>query len=93
VPARVGWPVKLGSDMFHTAMEAWDKRFMSHSTRVRTCPVPAGAIGTTDFRLTPLEQTELVEGGRRAARRYLDSFHPEDYRNTYGRRLSTAVPA
>ncbi len=34
-----GWPVKLGSEMFHTAMEAWDKRFMSHSTEVRTCPV------------------------------------------------------
>lgn len=93
VLARLGWPVKLGSDIFHTAMEAWDRRFMSHSTRVRTCPVPAGDIGTTDFRLTPLEQTELVENGRRAARRFLDSFSTEDYRNTYGRRLSTAVPA
>jgi NTE family protein len=91
--ARSARPVKLGSDIFHTAMEGWDTRFMSHSTRVRTCPVPAGDVGTTDFRLTPLEQTELVENGRRVARRFLDSFSPEDYRNTYGRRLSTAVPA
>ncbi len=91
--ARFGWPVKLGSDIFHTTMEAWDTRFMSHSTRARTCPLPAGEIGTTKFRLTPLEQTELVENGRRAARRFLDSFSPKDYSNTYGRRLSTAVPA
>ena len=90
---RPGRPVKLGSDIFHTAMEGWDRRFMSHSTRVRTCPVPASDVGTTDFRLTPLEQTELVENGRRAARRFLDSFRFEEYRNTYGRRLSTAVPA
>jgi NTE family protein len=92
-PVRRGRPVKLGFDIFHTAMEAWDTRLMSHSTRVRTCPVPTSDVGTTDFRLTPLEQTELVENGRRAARRFLDSFSLEDYRNTYGRRLSTAVPA
>ncbi|MDQ2910499.1 MAG: patatin-like phospholipase family protein [Actinomycetota bacterium] len=91
--ARIGWPLKLGSDIFHTAMEAWDKRFMSQSARGRTCPVPAGDIATTDFRLTLLQQTELVEGGRRAARRFLDSFDPEEYRNTYGRRLSAAVHA
>lgn len=91
--ARAGRPVKLGSDIFHTAMESWDGRFMPHSTRVRTCPVPVSDVGTTDFRLTPLQQTELVENGRRAARRFLDSFRPEDYRNTHGRRLSAAVPA
>ena len=45
----LGWPVQLGSEMFHTAMEAWDKRFMSHSTAVRTCPVDAGTIGSTEF--------------------------------------------
>jgi NTE family protein len=92
-PARARRPVRLGSDVFHTAMEGWDRRFMSHSTRIRTCPVPASDVGMTDFRLTPLEQTELVENGRRAARRFLDSFSLEDYRNTYGRRLSSAVPA
>jgi NTE family protein len=91
--APLGRPAKLGSDIFHTSMEVWDKRFLSHSTRVRTCPVPAGDTGTADFRLTSLEQTELVENGRRAAQRFLDSFNPQDYRNTYGRRLSTAVTA
>jgi NTE family protein len=92
-PVRPRKPARLGSDIFHTATEGWDRRFMPHSTRVRTCPVPASDVGTTDFRLTPLEQTELVENGRRAARRFLDSFSLEDYRNTYGRRLSSAVPA
>jgi NTE family protein len=89
----LGWPVKLGSEIFHTALEAADERFMSRSTRLRTCLVAAGDIGTTDFRLSPLDQTELVEGGRRAARRFLDSFSPERYRNAYGRRLSAAVLA
>ena len=92
-PARPVRPVKLGLDIFHTAIESWDERLISCSTRVRTCPVPTSGVGTTDFRLTPLQQTELVENGRRAARRFLDSFRPEDYRNSYGRRLSTAVPA
>jgi len=90
---RTGWPLRLGSDLFHTAMEASDARFESHSTRLRTCHVSVGEIATTDFRLTPLEQTELVEGGRQAARRFLDLFRPEEYRNTFGRRLSTAVAA
>src|SRR5262249_7333126 len=27
---------KFGFDIFHTAQEAWDTRFVSHSTRVRT---------------------------------------------------------
>jgi len=90
---RLGWPFKLGSDIFNTAMEAWDKRFLSHSTRVRTCPIPAGEIRTTDFSLTPVEQAELLAGGRRAARRFLDEFRPEDYFNTYGRKLATGVPA
>jgi NTE family protein len=92
-PPRPVRPVKLGSDILHTAMESWDERFISHSTLVRTCPVPTSDVATTDFRLTPLQQTELVENGRRAARRFLDSFTPEDYRNSYGRRLSAAVPA
>ena len=93
VVERLGWPIKLGSDMFHTAMEAWDKRFLSNSTRVRTCPVPAGEVGTTDFGLTALQQAELVAAGRRAARRFLDDFRPEAYFNTYGRRLAAGVPA
>jgi NTE family protein len=88
-----GWPVRLGWDLFHTTMEAWDKRFLSHSTRVRTCPVPAGEIATASFDLTSLQQTELVEAGRRAARRFLDEFRVEEYVNTYGRRLAAGIPA
>jgi NTE family protein len=90
---RLGWPLTLGSDLFHTVMEASDPRFESHSTWLRTCRVPVREIGTTDFRLTPLEQTELVEGGRRAALRFLDSFDLGEYRNMFGRRLSTVAAA
>jgi NTE family protein len=83
----LGWPVHLGADMFHTAMEAWDKRFTSHSTYVRTCAVPAGQIGTTDFDLKPADQDWLLTSGRKAAGEFLDQFKLEDYFNTFGRTL------
>lgn len=86
----LGWPVRLGADMFHTAMEAWDKRFMSHSTYVRTCAVSAGDVGTTDFNVTPAQQDWLVESGKKAAADFLDAFKPLSYVNTYGRRLAPA---
>jgi NTE family protein len=84
----LGWPVRLGSDMFHTAMEAWDKRFMSHSTYVRTCPVSAGNVGTTDFNLTKEEQDWLIASGKQAAGAFLDDFKLDEYFNTFGRKLS-----
>jgi NTE family protein len=83
----LGWPVRLGADMFHTAMEAWDKRFTSHSTYVRTCAVPAGSIGTTDFDLKPADQDWLLGSGRKAAGAFLDQFKLADYFNTFGRTL------
>src|SRR5262249_23299458 len=48
----LGWPLALGVDMFHTASEAWDKRWVRTSTWVRTCAISAGQVGTTDFNLT-----------------------------------------
>lgn len=87
----LGWPVKLGADMFHTAMEAWDKRFMSHSTAVRTCPVPAGEIGSTDFALTREQQDWLLDSGRGAAAAFLKDFDPAEYFNTFGRKLTPAA--
>jgi NTE family protein len=86
----LGWPVKLGSDMFQTAMEAWDKRFMSHSTRVRTCPISAEGIGTVDFNLSQDDQTKLLESGKRAGREFLAHFNVDDYFNTYGKKLAPA---
>ena len=83
----LGWPVHLGADMFHTAMEAWDKRFTSHSTYVRTCAVSAGDVGTTDFDLTSTQQDWLLDSGRKAAGEFLDQFKLEDYFNTFGRTL------
>jgi NTE family protein len=86
-------PLTLGSDISCTALESWDPRFVPLSSRLRTCVVSTGEIDTTDFVLTPLEQTELVERGRRAARRFLDSFDLGAYRNTHSRNLAAAVPA
>jgi NTE family protein len=88
VVKALGWPVQLGTEMFHTATEAWDARFMSNSTVVRTCPVPAGNVGTTDFTLSEADQQQLIEGGKQAANSFLDDFHIEDYVNTFGRTLA-----
>jgi NTE family protein len=85
---RVAWPVAFGWDMFQTSMEAWDKRFMSHSTRVRTCSISAEGVGTVDFDITDADQTKLLESGRRAGKAFLADFHLEDYFNTYGRKLA-----
>jgi NTE family protein len=87
---RLGWPARLGTDIFHTSTEAWDQRFMSHSTRVRSCPVPAGDIGTTDFQLTDSQKDQLIAGGKRAASEFLDSFEITNYVNTFGWRLAQA---
>ena len=75
--------------MFHTAQEAWDARFVSHSTRVRTITVDAGTVGTTDFNLTPDLQEMLIGNGRAAATIFLDRFDLADYENTYHRGFGT----
>jgi NTE family protein len=94
VVQRIAWPVAFGWDMFQTSMEAWDKRFMSHSTRVRTCPISAEGVGTVDFNLSDADQTKLLESGKRAATSFLADFRIEDYFNTYGKKLARAeVPA
>ena len=84
---------RFAADILQTALEAWDPRVESPSAGVRTCVVSAGEIGTTEFELTPLEQTELVERGRRAARHFLDTFDLDEYANAYGRRLPAGVHA
>jgi NTE family protein len=88
VVQRLAWPVAFGWDMFQTSIEAWDKRFMSHSTRVRTCPIPTEGIGTVDFDLSDADATELLESGKRAATAFLADFRLDDYFNTYGRKLA-----
>jgi NTE family protein len=94
VMQRVAWPVAFGWDMFQTSMEAWDKRFMSHSTRVRTCPISAEGVGTVDFNLSDADQTKLLDSGKRAGHEFLADFRLDEYFNTYGRTLqAVAAPA
>ena len=76
------WLFRFGFDIFHTAQEAWDTRFVSHSTRVRTVAVNAGDVGTTDFDLDNKTKNMLVENGRLAAKQFLDKFDPAQYTNT-----------
>jgi len=88
----LGWPAQLGASIVQTATDAWDTRFMTHSTVVRTCPVPAGSVGTTDFNLTEAQKQALINGGRDAAIRFLDKFRTEQYINGYGGRLAPQAP-
>jgi NTE family protein len=96
------WSVRTGFDIFHTAQEAWDMRFQTHSTQVRTFAVSATvidpdgkpfAVNTTDFKVSKAHQDALVENGRRAATEFLDNFKLEDYFNTLHARLGPVVPA
>jgi len=77
------WAPRFGLDIFHTSQEAWDTRFVSHSTRVRTVAVDAGTIGTTQFNLTEDDQKFLLKSGRDAAGRFLDRFDLAGYENTF----------
>ncbi|HST54542.1 MAG TPA: patatin-like phospholipase family protein [Solirubrobacteraceae bacterium] len=87
----LGWAAEMGSDIFHTANEAWDKRFASKSTRVRTCTVSAGTIGTTEFDLDDAGKRWLLDSGHDAAKAFLDSWTPEQYVNRNGQKLADAV--
>lgn len=87
------WGIRFAFDIFHTAQEAWDARFVSHSTRVRTLAVDAADVGTTEFDLSPERQELLVENGRKAAKEFLDAFTLEGYMNTYHATLAGAPAA
>jgi NTE family protein len=87
------WGLRFAFDIFHTAQEAWDQRFVSHSTRVRTLAVDAADVATTQFDLPPEKQQLLVENGRRAAREFLDAFRLEDYMNTFHATLAPEAAA
>lgn len=84
IVGRLGWPAKLGSDIFHTSTNAWDKRFSSHSTNVRTCSISAGAVATTEFSLGEAQKRELLGNGKDAARKFLEQFDIASYINTFG---------
>jgi NTE family protein len=77
------WHLRFAFDIFHTAESAWDERFVSHSTRVRTLAVDADDLGTTEFDLSQEKQELLVHNGREAAKAFLDAFSLEQYENTY----------
>jgi len=80
-----GWPAQMGLDIFHTASGAWDDRFHSHSTVVRTCPVPVDGLGTTDFTHMQDFIEPITRDATAAANAFLDGFVLTDYRNTYGK--------
>lgn len=84
------WGIRFAFDIFHTAQEAWDERFVSHSTRVRTLAVDAADVATTEFDLPPAKQDLLVSNGRKAAKEFLDAFQLSDYMNTFHASLAAA---
>jgi NTE family protein len=79
----VPWHLRFAFEIFHTAESAWDERFVSHSTRVRTLAVDADDVATTEFDLSREKQELLVRNGRQAAKSFLDAFSLEQYENTY----------
>lgn len=87
------WALRFGFDIFHTSQEAWDTRFVSQSTRVRTVAVDAGNVGTTQFNLSADDQAMLIRNGREAAKRFLDRFDLTAYSNTFGSRFVAPTPA
>jgi NTE family protein len=87
----LGWVAGMAADIFHTATCAWDQRFLSRSTLVRTCTVSAGEIGTTDFDLTEDQKQWLLDSGRDAAREFLTQWNPKNYINRNGRRLDLTI--
>ena len=87
------WAIRFGFDIFHTAQEAWDSRFVSHSTRVRTVTVDAADVATTQFDLSEEKQELLIANGRAAAKAFLDQFELDDYMNTFHAPLAAPVPA
>jgi NTE family protein len=80
----VPWPARFGVDIVRTAMSAWDSRFASHSTRVRTVTIDALDVGTTDFNLSAEQRQALVDSGKKAAAAFLKDFDPEKATNTHG---------
>lgn len=86
--ALTPWPVRFAFDIFHTAQDAWDDRFVSHSTRVRTLAVDADDVATTDFHLSEEKQQLLIANGEAAARTFLDHFDLTAYRNTFHAEVS-----
>ena len=84
----LGWAVQEGVDIFHTATDAWDARFRSHSTVVRTCTIDAGSVGTTDFTMTNAQKQFLVKSGRDGALAFISGFKRDNYMNTFGRPLA-----
>lgn len=87
------WAFRFGFDIFHTSQEAWDTRFVSQSTRVRTVAVDAGNVGTTQFNLSDDDQAMLIRNGREAAKRFLERFDLTAYTNTFGSRFVGPAPA
>ena len=84
----LGWAVQEGVDIFHTATDAWDTRFRSHSTVVRTCTIDAGTVGTTDFTMSDDQKKFLIKSGRDGATAFIKTFKRSAYMNTFGRPLA-----
>jgi NTE family protein len=83
-----GWPVGMGVDIFHTATDAWDTFWVTHSSYVRTCTIEAGDIGTTEFNLTDDQKGWLLNSGKEAATEFLDAWKPDEYVNSHQRKIA-----
>jgi len=87
----LAWPLGMALDIARTQSGAWDERFVSESTALRTCTIDSGAIAGTSFHASAAQRAELIDRGRVAARTFLRNFTKAQYRNAYGRPLTSDV--
>ena len=93
VTSAFGWPAQMGVEIFHTASEAWDRFWVSHSSYVRTCRISSGKVGTTDFALSEAQKHWLLSSGEEGARAFLQKWKPSEYVNAHGLKLEGAEGA
>jgi NTE family protein len=87
----ISGPFSQLAAMFFTTMEAHDAYYLANDKFVRTIPIDALNIGSTDFQLTTQQKENLYQSGRKAAQAFLASWDFEAYKAMYrsGQRVPT----
>jgi NTE family protein len=82
-PHVIKGPVSMLKAIFSTMMEAHDARYIATESFVRTIPIPTMGIQTTQFHLMPAEKAALYEAGQAAARKFLENWDFEKYKQEF----------
>lgn len=84
--AQVGGPIRLANAFLDTTVNAHGRLLLDDpAVCARTIFVDTVSIGATDFDLSPGQQQELFDNGRRAAERFLADWDFAEYLARYRR--------